>query len=341
MTIKRRAFLQVAAAAVPVSGWSSPAKPDLSAWPQRPVNFVVSAAPGGSADAVARALVKQLSAEVNLNSTFEYKGALSGALAAQQVQQGPTDGYTLLISNTASHAIIPGLTDTIGYDPVRDFSHIAILGASPWVFVVNAGSPFQTWGDWLQHARRTAAAPKGAGAGGVSIGTPGEGSQGQLIAQLLSERSQFPWTHIPYRNTQLMLADVVGGHLEAGLATMTAAAGMIRAGRLKPLFVSSARRLQDFMQVPTAAEVGVPDSTMNFWLGLAVSARVDPLVRAQIQQRVAAAISSPDWPALLRAAGVEVAGIPVDRTGPFVEAEVKRWGAVARSLKISADALRQ
>ena len=321
-----------AIAAAPRPLWASAtSNASADAWPSRPVKVIVSAATGGAADALVRALTKSLAASVGLTFVTEYQGGASGTLAAQQLLRAEADGYTWLVTNTASHAIIPGVNSALGYDPVRDFSHLAILGGSPWTLVVHPDSRATSWGEWLAQVRQ-------AGAGGVSIGSPGDISQGHLIGQQLSVLRGFSWTHVPYRSTQAMLTDVAGGHLQAGLATTTSAAGLIRSGRLRPLLVTSARRLPDFPQVATVAELGNPEVTVSLWFGLAVAADVDPALRARLQRVVASAVGKPEWASQLRALGLEPVDVTPEAAGEFVAAEGRKWGPVARGLKLAPQA---
>ena len=334
----RRGFcegLAVGAAAVVAPGYvlaSQASNANFDAWPSRPVKVIVSGSTGGSVDAVARVLTRALSSSLGITFVMDHQSAASGALAAQQLLRAEPDGYTWLVTNTASHAISPSVNSALGYDPVRDFSHLSILGGSPWMLVVHADSRVNTWGEWLVQARL-------AGPGGLSIGSPGELSMGHLFGQQLSVLRGFSWTHVPYRSTQAMLTDVAGGHLQTGLTTTISAAGLIRSGRLRPLLVTSPRRLADFPQVPTAAELGLPEVKVSLWLGLAVAAGVDPALRARIQRAVAGVMAKPEWVSQLRAFGLEPLDVAPEAAGEFVAAEGRKWGAVARALKIAPETM--
>jgi tripartite-type tricarboxylate transporter receptor subunit TctC len=307
---------------------SSASNASVDALSSRPVKIIVSASTGGAADMLVRVLTKGMSSNLGITFVMDYQGAATGTVAAQQLLRTEPDGHTWLVTHTASHAISPGVNSALGYDPVRDFSHLNILGGSPWTLVVHPDSRVNTWAEWLVQARQAVA-------GGVSIGSPGEISQGHLIGQQLSVLRGFSWTHVPYRSTQAMLTDVAGGHLQAGLATTTSAAGLIRSGRLRPLFVTSTRRLADYPQVPTVAELGVPEVTVSLWFGLAVAAEVDPALRARIQRAVASVVAKPDWASQLRTFGLEPLDVAPEAAGEFVAAEGRKWGPVARALKLA------
>ena len=329
----RRGFcagLAMGAAAVAAPGSvqaSQASTASVDAWPSRPVKVIVSASTGGAADSLVRLLTKSMSPISGITFVMDYQGAASGTVAAQQVLRAEPDGYTWLVTNTASHAIIPSVNSALGYDPVRDFSHLSILGGSPQTLVVHADSRVHSWSEWLAQARQ-------AGPAGVSIGSPGELSMGHLIGQQLSVLRGFSWTHVPYRSTQAMLTDVAGGHLQAALATTTTAAGLIRSGRLRPLLVTSARRLADYPQAPTVSELGAPEVTVSQWFGLAVAADVDTALRARMQRAVASVMAKPDWVSQLRSFGMEPLDVAPEGAGEFVAAEGRKWGPVARALKI-------
>ena len=321
----------VVAAPAPIMA-SQAVNTSTEVWPSRPVKVIISGSTGGSVDAVARILTRSLSSSLGITFVMDYQNAASGAVAAQQLLRAEPDGCTWLVTNTASHAIIPSVNAAVGYDPVRDFSHLSILGGSPWMLVVHADSRVNTWSEWLVQARQ-------AGPGGLSIGSPGELSMGHLFGQQLSVLRGFSWTHVPYRSTHAMLTDVAGGHLQTGLTTTISAAGLIRSGRLRPLLVTSPRRLADFPQVPAAAELGLPEVKVSLWSGLAVAAGVDPALRARIQRAVAGVMAKPEWVSQLRAVGLEPLDVALEASGEFVAAEGRKWGAVARALKISPETI--
>lgn len=329
---RRRFCLNVAAGAASSGAVFASQHDNVSAdaWTTRPVKVIVPGLSGGFVDVVTRILIKEMSSNFGATFLIDYQATGSGIIACQQLLRSEPDGRNWLVTSSSTHAILPSVNRLVGYDPILDFSHLAIFGGSPLALVVNADSRVSSWKEWLVQAKQ-------AGLSGITIGSSGEFSLSHLVAQQLSVVRGFPWTHVPYRSTQGMLTDIVGGHLQAGVTSTTSAAGLIKSGRLRALLVTSTHRLPEYPQIPTAAELGINEVTGSFWFGLALATGVDPVLRTKIQRAVATVMAKPDWSAQLRAAGVEPLDVPVEAAGEFVAAQLRKWGPVARSLKIPSE----
>ena len=228
------------------AAWASAAAAQV--WPSKPVRLIVPFAPGGSADTLGRLVAQKLSESFKQTFVVENRGGAGGVIGSELVAKAPADGYTLLVSGVASHGIAPALSKEFPFDPLRDFTHIALFGGPPGVLVVHPGVAAK---DLREFVALLKAQP-----GRISYGSPGNGTQGHLLAEQLKQVAGIEMTHVPYKGAGPAVADMIAGHVSAGSTTLSTAATQIRAGKLRALAVSSSRRLADFPDVPTYTELG-------------------------------------------------------------------------------------
>jgi tripartite-type tricarboxylate transporter receptor subunit TctC len=234
------------------------------------------------------------------------------------------DGYTLLVSGIGSHVIAPVLTPNVKYDPVKDFTHLAILGGSPTMLVVGPAVPVQQLRDFKKWAL---AQPKG-----VSWGSPGAGSHGHLIGEYFAQLQELKMVHVGYKGASQAIGDVWGGHIPAAFVTSSSAAGNIADGQLRGLAVSSARRLPSMPTVPTFAELGLPKLTAHTWFGLAGPADLPEPVVLAIQRAVREVLRKKSVQTQMETAGIEMMDVSPERSKEFVESERLRWLPVVQSV---------
>ncbi|MGB7542567.1 MAG: tripartite tricarboxylate transporter substrate binding protein, partial [Burkholderiales bacterium] len=230
------------------------------AWPSKPVRIVVPFAPGGTADMLGRLVAQKLSESFKQNFVIENRPGAGGVIGSELVAKAAPDGYTLLVSGVASHCIAPALSKSFPFDPVRDFTHIALFGGPPGVLVVNPGLPVRDFKEFLAYAR--------ANPGKLNYGSPGNGTQGHLIAEHLKQITGIDMQHVPYKGASLAVADLIAGHVLVTSTTVSTASAQIRAGRARALAVTSESRVPDFPDVPTFKELGYPQLVASIWFSL-------------------------------------------------------------------------
>ncbi|HEX9673236.1 MAG TPA: tripartite tricarboxylate transporter substrate binding protein, partial [Burkholderiales bacterium] len=225
------------------------------AWPQqypaKSVRFVVPFPPGGTADTLGRIVALKLGESLGQNFVIENRGGAGGVIGSESVSKSAPDGYTLVVSGIASHTIAPALASRPPYDPLRDFTHIALFGGPPAVLGVHPSLPAKDLKAFVALAK--------ARPGDMSYGSPGNGTLGHLAAELLKQKAGIKIVHIPYKGAALAVVDIVAGHIEVISTTLTTASGQIRAGKVRALAISSTKRLPDYAGVPTFREAGYPD----------------------------------------------------------------------------------
>ena len=293
-------------------------------WPARPVKIVAPFAPGGSADTLGRLVAEKLSVRLNQNFVVENRPGAGGVIGSEVVAKAPPDGYTLVVSGIASHVIAPAMSPA-PFDPLKSFSHIALFGGPPVVLVVHPGLEARNLDEFIGLSKSRA--------GGLSYGSPGQGTQGHLTAELLKAQSGANLTHVPYKGAALAMSDLMGGHIPAVSSTLTTAATQIKAGKARALALSSARRLPDFADVPTFTESGYPELVATVWFSLSGPAGVPAPIVSKLNAEVREILKLSDVRRRLQSDGVEPNELDAAAFTDFVRAEIARWTPLAKAMK--------
>lgn len=292
-------------------------------WPAKPVRIVVPFGPGGSADTLGRVTANKLSESFGQSFVIENRAGAGGLIGSDQVAKSAPDGYTLVVSGIASHAIAPAMAAKPPFDPLKDFSHIALFGGPPLVFAVQTALPVKDLKEFISLAR--------AKPGGYSYGSPGNGTHGHLFAELLKQVNGINIQHVPYKGAAGAVTDLIAGHLQALSTTLTTAAAQIRAGKAHALAISAESRLPDYPNVPTFRELGYPDLVAVTWFSLSGPAGMQPDIVNRLNAEVRRVLQLPDVRERLRPEGIQPGTLDAKAFTEFVAAEIKRWTPVVRA----------
>jgi len=293
-------------------------------WPARPVKIVAPFAPGGTADTLARIAADKLTVRLGQNVVVENRPGAGGTIGSEFVAKSAADGYTLVVSGIASHVIAPAMSP-VPFDPLLGFTHVALFGGPPTVLVVYPGLEARDLRSLVELSKSRA--------GGIVFGSPGQGTQGHLTAEMFKARTGANLTHVPYKGAALAVTDLIAGHIPAASTTLTTAATQIKAGRARALAVSSAHRLPEFGDVPTFAESGYPELVATVWFSLSGPAGLPRPVVARLNAEVRALLQLPDVRERLRPEGVEPNDLDPTQFTEFVRTEIARWTPLARAIK--------
>lgn len=294
-----------------------------AAWPEKPVRIIVPFAPGGSADTLGRLVAQKLSEQLKAGFVVENRPGAGGALGSDLAAKAAPDGYTLVVSGIASHVIAPLLPQGTPYDPVRDFTHVAMFGGPPAVLAVHPSLG-------VKDLRELVALAK-AKPGALSYGSPGNGTQGQLVAELFKQRAGIEMVHVPYKGAAGAVSDLVAGHLPVVSTTLTTAATQIRAGRARGLAISASSRLPDFPDLPTYAEIGYPDLVATVWFSLSGPARMPAQIVNRLNAEVNRVLELPEVRERLKPEGIVPSPMGARAFSAFVAEELRRWGPVVKA----------
>jgi len=304
-----------------VSVWTSAAL--AQSWPAKPVRIIAPFAPGGSADTLGRIVAQKLTESLKESFVVENRPGAGGVIGSEVVAKAPPDGYTLVVSGVASHAVAPALPRGTPYDPLKDFTHIALFGGPPAVLVVNPGVPAQDLKAFVGLLKKEP--------GKYSYGSPGNGTHGQLVAELFKQLAGVEMQHVPYKGASNAMADLIAGHIQVASTTLSTAAGQIHGGKARALAISSAKRLPEYPNVPTYAEMGYSDLVATIWFSLSGPAGMPADIVERLNAEVRKALDAPDTRERLRPEGVEPGRLTAAEFSSFVASEVKRWAPIVKA----------
>jgi tripartite-type tricarboxylate transporter receptor subunit TctC len=299
------------------------------AWPNKPLKIIVPFTPGGTTDNLARILAQKLSEAYKQNVLVENRPGAAGVIGSDAVAKAAPDGYTLLLSSLASQVIAPVVQKT-PYDGLRDFTHIAILGGPPTALSVGPALPD------IKDLKSFIALAKSK-PGSIAYGTPGNGTHGHMIAELFKQLSGAQITHVPYKGSGPAVADLVAGHVPAGSLTIAIQSPQLRAGKIRALASTSAKRLPDFPDVPTFAELGYPALTAITWFGIAGPPKMPEAVTESLNREIRKAMQSADVRERLQSEAFEIPDLNVAQTTEYVRNETARWQPIARASSAKND----
>ena len=286
------------------------------AWPARPLRIVVPFGPGGPTDVVARILAQGLSASLGQPVVIENRGGAGGNIGVSMAARAAPDGYTLLVTSTG-FVINAGLFRNPGYDPVRDFTALTEIGASPDVFLARAESPIRSLDDLLERARGTA--------GGMHFTNPGTGSTPHLAGERLAILKGVSFLQVANSSAALAVQALLAGNTEIGATALASSHAQIKAGRLRALALTGPERWFDLPDVPTMLELGYPGFVTETFHGLFTPAGTPDAINARLAQEAMAVMSQPETRARMQAAGFVVRPDGPAALSARVTREVAMW----------------
>ena len=297
-------------------------------FPERPVNLAVGFAPGGSTDIASRLISERFAA--NLGNTarvvVENRPGASGTVASDWLRRQNPDGHTLMLIEVSSHAIAPAaLQGGTPFDPVADFTHIAMIGTAPMILIAAPNFPARTAPEMIQRLR--AARPEE-----LAYATSGVGSIPHLGVEMLALALNNRFTHVPYRSGGLMLTAIHQGEGQFGVAVLASAAAQVRDGLVRGLAVTSRERFPSFPDIPTLHEAAMPGFELTTWNMIIGPPRMNPAVLAQLNRALVATVAEPAIRERLIQAGVSPwAGTNTpETTRDFMVSEVAKYQHVVR-----------
>ena len=306
------------------------------AWPTKPVKIVVPFAPGGTTDILARAIAPELSKAFGQQFIVDNRAGAGGNVGAEVVAKSPGDGYTLLMGTVGTHGINRALYPKLPYDPIQDFVPITLVASVPNVMEMNADKAralgIHNVQDFLRHAK--------AHPGKLNMASSGNGTSIHLAGELVKHMSGVFMTHIPYRGSGPALLDLVAGNMDVMFDNLPSSMAQIKAGKLKPLAVTSAKRSAALPDVPTVEEAGGPalkGYEASSWFGLLAPAGTPADIVNRLQQESAKALASPAVKEKLLAQGAVPGGIAPGEFALMIADEHAKWAKVVKASGAKVD----
>jgi tripartite-type tricarboxylate transporter receptor subunit TctC len=295
----------------------------LAAWPERPIKVYIGYAAGGSTDVVARVISPKLGEKLGTPIVIENKPGSAGDLAAELMLQAPADGYTLMLSTVAVHAINPGLAKQ-HFDPIADFTPIALVCSYPMIMIASPATSFTTL------AQLKAASDKDP----MFYSSSGVGSPGHLAGELLVKSTGDKLTHVPYKGGAPSVLAIISGEAQVNFATLPAVVPQVRAGKVRAIGLASKQRNPAVPDVPTMSELGLADFEVGTWSVLIAPRGVPADVVQKINAAMNATLNDPAVRERLVNEGSEIQLMTPAETAAFVKSENVRWMKVVKDAGI-------
>ena len=292
--------------------------------PSRPVRLVVPFAPGGQPDLVARALGEPLGRALGVAVVVENRPGAGGNIAAEAVARAPADGLTLLVGTNGPLAVSPALDPKLAYDPVRDFAPVTLVGTSPNLIAVHPSVGVATLQDLVAKAR--------AQPGALNFASVGRGSISQLSMELLAQRAGVRMVHVPYNGGAPAVLALVAGDVQVLSLNPTALIPQMRAGKVRLLAQTSARRSPLIATLPTVAESGYPGFEADVWIAVVAPARTPEAAVARLHRELARIIRDPAMkPALWDPQWIDPVGSSPEEAREAMRREAAKWAAIVKA----------
>jgi len=320
--LTRRHFLASSAA---LAATGSPAL--AQDYPQRPVKVIVAFAPGGNSDSIARIACQALTEELGQSFVIENRGGAGGTLGAEMAARAAPDGYTLFVAATPQMAITPHM-QRVSYDPLKDFVPIGNIGSNPFVMTVNAKLPIQNVKDFIDYVK--------ARPGQVTFGSGGVGTLNHLSMMLFAKLAGIDITHVPYKGGGPAVADTLGGQVPLLMVSMPAAIAHVRAGKLRPLAVTTAARSEVLPDLPTVADF-VPGYEASGWFGIGAPRNTPPEIISKLNGEINAGLAEAKIKARLADLGSTPLVLSPAEFGKHLADETEKWGKVIKFAGAKAD----
>jgi tripartite-type tricarboxylate transporter receptor subunit TctC len=292
-------------------------------WPVKPVKIVVPFSAGGSSDQLARLLAPELSATFKQQFFIENRAGSAGAVGSALVARAEPDGYTFVNAGSGPHLTGPAINPNIGYDPLKDFTHIAMEAADSFVFVAGTALGVKTLADLVALARTKH----------LTSASPGPGSLGQLILEGFKRRAGIDIQHVPAPNSGMN--EIVGNHISLTMTTLLTTGEMIRAGKVVPLAVTSAERHPAYPDVPTFAELGYPDTRGETWFWLAGPKNLPADIVGKLNAEIRRINRTPKMRAHIDKLALSTRDLDPAAVAKFVADEYAFWAPLAREVGLA------
>ena len=297
-------------------------------WPSRPVRFVVPYPPGGPTDILGRVVAARLAQDLKQAMVIENRPGASGVIGSEVIARAAPDGQAFLM-NASIHVIIPHLNRAMPFDALADFTPVTNMAMVPLVAVVHPALPVRSIADLIAYLK--------ANPGKVSYASSGNASALHLAGEMFKLMTGTEMVHVPYRGAGPAVQDLISGNIQLMFDSIPSSAGAVRSGLLRPLAVTTAKRVSAYPDLPTVAEAGVPGFDIATWYAIWAPPKAPAPIVARLQQAVAAAVAVPEVREKLATLGAEPVADTPEEFALFCAREYDRWGRLVRDARVTLD----
>jgi tripartite-type tricarboxylate transporter receptor subunit TctC len=293
-----------------------------SAYPSKPIRFIVPFTPGGSGDIFARPIAQKMSESMGQQVVVENRPGSGGVIGSEVVAKAAPDGYTMMMGLTANIAVNPALYSKLPYDSLRDFAAVTLVASAPYVLLVPSSLPAHNVKELIAAARSKP--------GELAYVSLGSGSMGHLTGAMLASMAGVKLLHVPYKTLGQAIPDLISGQVQLLFLGIASAQAQVKSGKLRAIAVSGAKRSPMMPQLPTVAESGVKGFDLTGWYGVFVPAGTPQDIIARLHQETVKTLAMPDVRQRLAADGAEVVGNSPREFDNFVRSELVKWAKVVK-----------
>ncbi|MEO7939611.1 MAG: tripartite tricarboxylate transporter substrate binding protein [Burkholderiaceae bacterium] len=295
-------------------------------WPTRPIKLIVPFPPGGTADLLGRLAAKEMQTTLGQPVVVENRAGAGGLIGSEATAKAAPDGYTIVLSNIASHAIAPAVYPKMPYDTMKDFTHIGLIAAVPSGIAVAANGPYPTLAALLEKART---AP-----GAVRFGSNGNGTSSHTKLAILNRVAKVDITHIPYKGSAPATADLMGGQIDGLIAAVPDVGNN---ERLRLVAITTDARVARWPDVPSVRELGFAPLVASNWFGISGPAGIPAPIADRLNAALVAALNTPELAGRLRDLGADANRMSRADYSAMIAADIARWADVVRSANIKVE----
>jgi tripartite-type tricarboxylate transporter receptor subunit TctC len=316
------AVVALGCAAITGSAWAQQ-------YPSKTVRWIVPFPPGGGTDTISRTLAQKLTELWGQQVIADNRPGSGGTIGLAIAAKLPPDGYNIVLGQLANVGIAPALYPKLPYDPVKDLQPVSLVLTSPLVLVVHPSVPAKTTKELIGLAK--------AQPGGITFGSPGNGTTGHLGTEILQHQAGVKMTHIPYKGAQPAFTGLLGGEIAIYMSSIPPAQPMISAGRVRAIGVTSAKRMTSLPNVPTISEAGVPGYEVTNWYGVMMPPGVPRDILTKVNADIVRILKQPDVQQRFAGEGGDVSPNTPDEFGKFIRNEIAKWGKAVKASGAKVD----
>lgn len=298
------------------------------AWPAKPIHYIVPFAAGGLADAVARIIAPPLSERLGQPVVIDNRAGVSGVVGTQMAARSKPDGYTIIGGTITTHSVVQFLNKSIGYDPVKDFEPVIMVGTVTNILVVNENSKYKNLKDLIADMKARPDA--------LTFGTAGPGTTQHLAGELFQSLTHTKMRPIAYKGGAAAITDLMGGQIDMVFETSTVAKPLVLANKVRALGTTGLEPVAGLTGVKPIADEGLPGFDVRSWQGIFVPAGTPKSVVTRLADELDAVLKTPEVQQRMAAVGVDISGMGPDAFAKFQNAEIARWGKVIKDAGITA-----
>ena len=292
-----------------------------TAYPVKPVRFVVPYTPGGGTDLMARALAARMTENMGQSVIVDNRAGAGGNLGMEFVAKSPPDGYTIALALTAQYAVNPALYPKLPYDPVKDYAPVMLVARNPYVLVVHPTVPAKSVKELLALAK--------ARAGQLTFSSSGNGSGAHLSGEMMKTMGGVNMLHIPYKGAGALLPDLIAGQVHLSFVTWSSVGPQVRGGRLRALGVTTIKRSPALPELPAIAET-LPGYDLPVWYGIVAPAGTPREIVMRLNAELLRVIALPDFKQRIEGDAVEPIGSTPEQLGDYIKVELVKWAKIVR-----------